>query len=152
MSLILFKLLSWTIILIFIFYLSYRYKSFYVFNFIIGFIFIILCCDYYFNEGLFEKKTEFYKGASSGAVLIYVFNISFYLILSSSVPLILLLFKENEDIKRYYFTIPIIVYLVIINIFIIYTDFPLIFFVIIFLSFFPLYTYSYYLKFMKNKK
>lgn len=147
MSLNLFQIIPLVIILIFIFYLSYKHKFMYLFNFIIGLLIVQLCTDFYLKNGIFSKGHP----SSKEHVILYVANYIFYNIIFFSSFLLFLFFRAIEDIKRHYFSIPISVYLIIVNIFIIYTDFPLIIGISIFLSFFPLYIYSYYLKFMKKK-
>ena len=103
-----------------------------------------LITDFYLDNGIFSKG----RNGSKTEVILYAANYIFYNVIFFS-SFFLFLFKK-EKMEKYYFVIPIIVYLFILSVFILYTDFSLIIGVSLFLSFFPLYFLSYYLKFVKK--
>jgi len=117
-----------------------------IIQFILGLVVLHLCCDYYLDNGIFHKE---YPHAKEGAI-IYLANYIFYstLFFSSS---LFLLFIKKENRKKKYFVIPAIVFVLILFV-VIYIENSfnsLAFFLIsLFISFFPLYFYSYYLKFL----
>ena len=118
-----------------------------IIQFILGLVVLHLCCDYYLDNGIFHKE---YPHAKEGAI-IYVANYIFYNTLFFSSLFLLFIKKENR--KKIYFAIPAIVFVLILFV-VIYIENSfnsLAFFGIsLFISFFPLYFYSYYLKFLKK--
>lgn len=138
----LFQITILTIVFLSIVYIVHKFRHIYIVNYFLGYIIIHLCCDFYLKNGIFN--IEGHPNAKEGVIL-YVANYIFYNILFF-LSLSVFFFKKDKQ-KYYYFIIPTITYILIIFIFMIYTDFSLIIAIILFLSFFPSYIYSYYKKY-----
>lgn len=127
-------------LVILLFYLWYRYKLYFIINFIIGGLFLIILSNLNFLG--FKNKI--------GSIPIVILTI-FYIFLNISV-LIISLFNNK---KKIYFTFPIIAFIIIVLLvlFLIdpgeFTIFKLGMLIRLFLSFFLLYAITYYVKYLK---
>lgn len=147
MSLNLFQIIFFSIFFLCIFFIWYRYKIIYITNYFLGFVIVHLCCDFYLKNGIFSKGNP----SAKEEILLYLAEYIFFNILFLTSFLLFLFKKENW--KKNYFIIPIIVFILIlfVAIYIENSFNSLVFFGIsLFISFFPLYFYSYYLKFLKK--
>ncbi len=151
MSLNIFQWVSLLIILLLVIYIWYRYKIIYITNFILGMIIIHFCTDFYLSNGVFNRNNS--PVAKEGA-LFYLANDIFFSILFLTSFFHFLFFK-GENRRKYYFVIPIIVFIIILFVIIcIEKSFKSITFFgfSLFLSFFPLYFLTYFLKYVKGGK
>lgn len=144
MNLNLYQVIFLLVLFLGILIIWFKYKKIYLINYILGFVIVHVCTDFYLKNGIFSKGGP---RAKEEAIL-YLANYIFYNILFFS-SFFLLLFKK-EKWKQNYFIIPAIVYTIILLTFIVFTDFPSIIGTSLFFAFFPLYMFSYYLKFLKN--
>lgn len=148
MSLNLFQIVL-LIILFSIFYVLYKYKAIFIIRFILGIIITHFCTDFYLRNGIFNINNS---SSAKEEVIVYLANDIFFSILFFTSFFVFLLKKQNR--KKNYFVIPLIVFILILFV-IMYIghsfDYLLFFGTSLFISFFPLYIYSYYLKFLKKE-